>query len=85
MEDDTRWDDMWAYAGPVQGYLDDGFGHESVWAGYTEFLIEVRIGDMMYYHRECVYLDDMYEPDAIYRFTLSRMTNDLDKTIKESA
>lgn len=83
---DKRWEDVWAYVGPPQGYIDDGDGQEGLWRDYVEFLVEVRYEGRVFYHKLVAHKDDFersYIPDEIYKHILDDIVYQIDKHMDE--
>lgn len=81
---DSRWENVSAYVGPPQGYINDGEGNEDFWANYIEFLIEVRFDGQVFYFK--MYVDKRDLNDArvdTYKWVLNKMVDQVDYYIDE--
>lgn len=75
---DPRWEKVWAYVGPVKGYLydPDADDESSEWADYTELLIEVTYNRTIWYSRQVVHKDDAdLNHIPIFKFFMEEMVS----------
>lgn len=79
-----KWDRMWGYIGPPQGFVTDDEGeHEGFWQVYTEFYMEVLCNDQVFYNKITVRREELREFPGLYKLTLDELVEGIDNLIKE--
>lgn len=78
---DPRWERVYVYVGPVQGYLyDPDTDDESAdWPNYTEFLIEVPYEGIVWFSRQMINKKDIdLNRPEIFKFIMEEMISMVD-------